>query len=50
MYNEMQDCANVLKVCGREHEKKKAGGEKKPSLYRNPDTHAVTPPCFFLFP
>ena len=45
----MQDCANVLKVCGREYEKKTADGARKPSLYRNPDTQGVTPPDLLHF-
>ena len=40
----MQDCANVLKVCGREYEKRTADGARKPSIYRNPNTQGVTPP------
>ena len=45
----MQDCANVLKVCVREYEKKTADGSRKPRLYRNPVTQAVIPPENFCF-
>ena len=48
VHDEMKECANVLSVCGREHEKKTADGARKPSFYRNPDTRAVTPPDLFF--